>query len=94
MPATGKAPAVLDQQVRASSWQPHADARSLSAISPSGYQPSASRRAADVLRDDMAARGPVKMSEVEDKQKELLAIAPKLSAQGDTIMPSGEENYV
>ena len=36
------------------------------------------KRAADLLRDELEAKGPVRMSDVEDAQKEILAIARKL----------------
>ncbi|NNM01570.1 MAG: flagellar motor switch protein FliG [Gammaproteobacteria bacterium] len=41
-----------------------------------------SQRAADMLRDDLEAKGPVKLSEVETAQKEVLAIARRLADEG------------
>ncbi len=53
-----------------------------------------SQRAGDMLRDDIEARGPIKVSEVEAAQKEILATARKL-AEGGTIALGGKgESYV
>lgn len=41
-----------------------------------------SRRAGELLRDDLEAKGPVKLSEVERAQKEVLDIAKKLAEEG------------
>lgn len=41
-----------------------------------------SKRAAEILRDDMEARGPVKLAEVEAAQKEIVIIAQRLAEEG------------
>ena len=41
-----------------------------------------SRRAAEMLRDDLEAKGPVRVSEVEAAQKEILTIARRLADDG------------
>lgn len=41
-----------------------------------------SQRAAQIMVEDMEARGPVRLSDVETAQKEILAIARKLSDEG------------
>ncbi|MCP4041474.1 MAG: flagellar motor switch protein FliG, partial [Gammaproteobacteria bacterium] len=41
-----------------------------------------SKRAAEMLRDDLEAKGPVKLSEVEGAQKEVLAIARRMADEG------------
>lgn len=41
-----------------------------------------SKRAAEMLRDDLEAKGPVKLSEVEIAQKEILSIARRLADEG------------
>lgn len=41
-----------------------------------------SKRAAEILKDDMEARGPVKLAEVEAAQKEIVVIAQRLSEEG------------
>ena len=52
-----------------------------------------SSRAADMLRDDLEAKGPVKLSEVEVAQKEILNIAKRLADEGTISLggPGGEE---
>ncbi|MDX3904140.1 MAG: flagellar motor switch protein FliG [Pigmentiphaga sp.] len=52
-------------------------------------------RAAQQLREDLDARGPVKISDVEAQQKEILKIARRLTESGDlAINGMGEEQYV
>jgi flagellar motor switch protein FliG len=41
-----------------------------------------SKRAAEILKDDMEARGPVKLIEVEAAQKEIVVIAQRLAEEG------------
>ncbi|MBO6527439.1 flagellar motor switch protein FliG [Erythrobacter sp.] len=53
-----------------------------------------SSRAADGLRDEIEMRGRVKKADVETAQKEIVAIAKRLVAQGDLIMGEGDEDYV
>jgi flagellar motor switch protein FliG len=51
-----------------------------------------SQRAAEMLRDDLEAKGPVKVSEVEAAQKEILGIARRLADEGQiSLGGSGEE---
>jgi flagellar motor switch protein FliG len=49
-----------------------------------------SKRAAEILRDDMEARGPVKLAEVEAAQKEIVVIAQRLAEEG-TISLGGKD---
>jgi flagellar motor switch protein FliG len=53
-----------------------------------------SARAADGIRDEMEARGPMKMSEVLDAQKAMIAIARTLAKDGTIQMGAGEDDYV
>jgi flagellar motor switch protein FliG len=54
-----------------------------------------SQRAAEMLKDDMESRGPVKLSEVEGAQKEILVAARKLAEAGTIVLGnSGGESYV
>jgi flagellar motor switch protein FliG len=48
-----------------------------------------SKRAAEILKDDMEARGPVKLVEVEAAQKEIVVIAQRLAEEG-TIALGGK----
>ena len=53
-----------------------------------------SKRAAEMLREDMEARGPVRLSEVEAAQKEILATARRLADEGDIVIGGGGEEFV
>jgi flagellar motor switch protein FliG len=53
-----------------------------------------SQRAAEMLRDDLEARGPVKLSEVEGAQKEILTIARKMAEAGTLALGGSGEEYV
>ncbi len=45
-----------------------------------------SARAAEMLRDDLEAKGPVRLSEVEEAQKEILATAKRLADAGEIVL--------
>lgn len=54
-----------------------------------------SKRAAEMLRDDLEAKGPVRLSEVEVAQKEILSVARRLAEAGDiSLGGSGGEEYI
>jgi flagellar motor switch protein FliG len=53
-----------------------------------------SQRAAEMLRDDLEAKGPVRLSEVEAAQKEILATARKLAEAGTIALAGKGEEYV
>jgi flagellar motor switch protein FliG len=53
-----------------------------------------SQRAADMLRDDLEAKGPVKVSEVEAAQKEILGIARRLADEGQISLGGGSEDMI
>jgi flagellar motor switch protein FliG len=53
-----------------------------------------SKRAAALLAEDMEARGPIKLSEVEEAQKAILDIARRLAESGDINLGQGGEEYV
>jgi len=53
-----------------------------------------SKRAAEMLRDDLEASGPVKLSEVEYAQREILSVARRMAEVGDIQLTSGGEEYV
>lgn len=50
-----------------------------------------SKRAAEMLRDDLEAKGPVKLSEVEAAQKEILSIARRLADEGQISLGGGSD---
>jgi len=54
-----------------------------------------SKRASEMLREDMEARGPVRLSEVEAAQKEILATARRLADEGELMLGgAGSEEYL
>jgi flagellar motor switch protein FliG len=53
-----------------------------------------SQRAAEMLKDDLESKGPVKISEVEGAQKEILQTARKLAEAGTIALASKGEQYV
>lgn len=53
-----------------------------------------SKRAAELLRDDLDAKGPVKLSDVEGAQKEILTIARRLADAGEIMLGGGGEAMV
>jgi flagellar motor switch protein FliG len=48
-----------------------------------------STRAADTLREDLESRGPVRLSEVEAEQKELLKVVRRLADEGVIVLGGG-----
>lgn len=52
-----------------------------------------SQRAAEMLREDLESRGPVRLSEVEAEQKEILKIVRRLADEGQIVLggAGGEE---
>jgi flagellar motor switch protein FliG len=53
-----------------------------------------SQRAAEMLRDDLDARGPVRLSEVEGAQKEILGIVRKMAEAGTIQLGGKGEEFV
>jgi flagellar motor switch protein FliG len=54
-----------------------------------------SQRAAEMLREDLEAKGPVKLSEVESEQKEILKVVRRLADEGQIVLGGkGEDAYV
>ncbi len=53
-----------------------------------------SRRAAEMLRDDLEAAPPAKLSEVEAAQKEILQIAKRLADAGEIILAGGSDELI
>lgn len=52
-----------------------------------------SKRAADMLREDIEAQGPVRMSKVEEEQKSIVEVARRLAEEGQINLsgPAGDE---
>ncbi|MFK8029916.1 MAG: flagellar motor switch protein FliG [Gammaproteobacteria bacterium] len=48
-----------------------------------------SKRAAQMLQEDLEAKGPVRLSDVEEAQREILVIAKRMADDGDIVISSG-----
>ena len=54
-----------------------------------------STRAAETLREDLESRGPVRLSEVEAEQKEMLKIVRRLADEGQIVLGgSGGDDFL
>ncbi|HVK94236.1 MAG TPA: flagellar motor switch protein FliG [Noviherbaspirillum sp.] len=54
-----------------------------------------SQRAAEMMREDLESKGPVRLSEVEEKQKEILQVIRRLADEGQVVLGAkGEDAYV
>jgi flagellar motor switch protein FliG len=53
-----------------------------------------SKRASELLRDDMEAMGPVKVADVEGAQKEILTIARRLADNGEIALGGGGDDML
>ncbi len=54
-----------------------------------------SQRASEMMREDLESKGPVRLSDVEANQKEILKIVRRLSDEGQiAISGKGEDSYV
>lgn len=51
-----------------------------------------SSRAADSMREDLESRGPVRLSEVEAQQKEILKVVRRLTDEGQIVMGGGGDD--
>jgi flagellar motor switch protein FliG len=55
-----------------------------------------SSRAAEMMREDLEAKGPVRLSEVEAEQKEILKVVRRLAEEGQVVMAGkgGDDGFV
>jgi flagellar motor switch protein FliG len=53
-----------------------------------------SKRAGEMLLDDLEAKGPVRISEVEAAQKEVLSVAKRLADDGQLALGGGGEEFI
>jgi flagellar motor switch protein FliG len=51
-----------------------------------------SKRAAEMLKEDLEAKGPVRVSEVEAEQKEILKVVRQLADDGQIVLGGGGED--
>jgi len=50
-----------------------------------------SSRAAEALREDLESRGPVRLSEIETQQKEILKVVRRLADEGQIVIGGGDD---
>ena len=53
-----------------------------------------STRAATLLREDMEASGPIRVSQVESEQKAILQVVRRLADNGEIVLSGGDDAYV
>ncbi len=53
-----------------------------------------SKRASEMLVDDLEAKGPVRVSEVETAQKEILSIAKRMADEGTIALGGGGDDFI
>ena len=53
-----------------------------------------SKRAAEMLRDDLETAGPAKLSEVEDAQKDVLEVALRLAEEGTIVIGANSGDFI
>ena len=53
-----------------------------------------SERAVKMLKEDLEGKGPLRLSEVESAQRDILSVAQKLDAEGTIILNSGGDDTV
>ncbi len=53
-----------------------------------------SQRAAQLLLEDMEARGPIRVSQVEAEQKTILQIVRRMADKGEIVLSAGDDAYV
>ncbi len=53
-----------------------------------------SQRAADALREDLESKGPVRVSEVEAEQKEILKVLRQLADGGQIVLGGGDDGFI
>ncbi|HEX8542341.1 MAG TPA: flagellar motor switch protein FliG [Pseudomonas sp.] len=58
------------------------------------FMKNMSQRASQLFREDMEARGPTRMSQIEAEQKSILQIVRRLSDSGEIVTARGNDSYV
>ena len=53
-----------------------------------------SKNAASLMRDDLQAMGPVRLKDVEEVQKEIMAIAQRLAEEGQIALGNKDDDFV
>jgi len=58
------------------------------------FMANMSQRAAQMLQEDLEARGPIRVSQVEAEQKTILQIVRRLADSGEIALGGGDDSYV
>ncbi|MCG7598644.1 flagellar motor switch protein FliG [Halomonas sp. McH1-25] len=58
------------------------------------FMANMSQRAAQLLQEDLEARGPIRVSQVEAEQKSILQIVRRLADSGEIVIGGGDDSYV
>ena len=53
-----------------------------------------SKRAADLIKEELEMMGPVRVTEVEKAQQNIIKTAKKLEQEGKIVLTRGEEEFV
>lgn len=53
-----------------------------------------SKNAAELMRDDLSAMGPIRLSEVQEVQKDIMAMAQRLAEEGQIALGSKDDEFV
>jgi flagellar motor switch protein FliG len=53
-----------------------------------------SKRAAELLKDDLEVKGPVRVTEVETAQREILAVARRMADAGEIVLGGSSEQMI
>jgi len=53
-----------------------------------------SRRQADLMKEDLMSRGPVRLSQVEAEQKSILSVVRRLADSGEIVIGGGDDAFV
>lgn len=53
-----------------------------------------SKRQADIMIEDLGSRGPIRMSQVEAEQKNILLVVRRLADSGEVVIGGGDDAYV
>lgn len=58
------------------------------------FMSNMSQRAAQLLQEDLEARGPIRISQVENEQKAILQVVRRLADSGEIMLGGGDDAYV
>ena len=53
-----------------------------------------SERARELFEDDLEAMGPIRVSEVDKAQKEIMRVARRLSGEGEIMLSGGGNEFI